>query len=390
MVIPHSHTWFWTQICVASLIRNPPCVEGFEARIVVVDNSPWSPAIKTLWPWVYNVNSYPVRIMNNHKSNKFHASALDCVVEMCEFDYLMSLETDVMALRPTWLQWFVDMMRPTDYAVGMWHHEQFVNPSCTLYRGDVLRDMMGWCKTHPSPNTLRWGPLFGKSAPLDSNLTPDVLSDPRDLDAAQAGFREWVAGPFAEKRGWPAGTELKEQPSGQMKGPGWYEPGQQLHHWAVQAGYTYTVCPTMTTKRADGLPLQTMYGGWGADEPSVYPPGGRTALGPMLHDHRRQLEAVELFGNAETAHLWGGTRALDILKHDVTCQFVKRETPGWLAREARFWRQVVPPDVRDQTLGLIRKFGWHTTGQGTPDVTDRDRAAAQFVRECYEAGGVTW
>lgn len=306
-----------------------------------------------------------LHIMPNYKSNKFHASALDCVVEKFKFDYLMALETDVLALRPTWLQWFVDQMRPTDYAVGHWHHENFVNPSCTLYRGSVLRDMMVWCKANKEPNTLRWGPRFGKSQ-LISERQPE--RDYKDWYGEQI---DWIAGTFAEKRGWPAGTVLvKEQPSGQLKGPGWYEPGQMLHHWAVEAGYIYTVCPTLTTN-VNNVPVQTLYG-------------------TTMPNPQRQLEAVELFGNAETAHMWGGTRALDIVKHDVTCNFVKSNTPGWLAREARFWKEVVPPDVQEQTLELIRKYGWHYTGQGNDHVTDRDRAAALFIRTCYASGGVEW
>ena len=341
--------------------RNPPQAEGFEVAIVIVDNSPWSPAIRGICDTALGDG---VKVIPNHKSNKFHASALDCVVEDYEFDYLMALETDVIALRPTWLQWFVDKMRPTDFAVGMWHHEQFVNPSCTLYRGEVLRDMMEWCKNHPDPNVLRWGPLFGKTQ-LISERQP--ARDYKDWFGEQI---EWIAGPFAEKRGWAAGTVLREAPSGQEKGPGWYEPGQQLHHWAVEKGYTYAVCPYLTTD-INNLPLQTLYGA-------------------TIPDPQRQLEAVEMFGKAETAHLWGGTRALDILKHPVTCQFVKSHTPEWLAREARFWRHVVPSDIQTQTLDLIRKWGWHITGQGTDYVSDRDREAAVFVKECYEHGGVTW
>lgn len=368
VVIPHSHTWFWTQVCVASLARNPPVAEGDDVEVIVVDNSPWSPAVRglkdtDLWPG-YCKRDVGLTIRPNHKSNKFHASALDCVVEKCDFDFLLAMETDVLALRPTWLQWFVDQMRPNDYAVGMWHHESFVNPSCTLYRGSVLREMMSWCKSHPDPNVLRWGPLFGKSQPI-SDRQPE--RDYLDWYGEQV---DWIAGPFAEKRGWPAGMELREQPSGQLKGPGWYEPGQALHHWAVEAGHTYTVCPTMTTNVA-GVPVQTFYGS-------------------TMPDPQRQLESVEMFGNAEAVHLWGGTRALDILKHPVTCQFVKANTPGWLAREARFWRDVVPADVRERTLDLIRQHGWHITGQGTDHVTDRDREAAAFVRECYAQGGVTW
>lgn len=385
-VIPHSHSWFWSQVCVASLKRNPPKAEGYATEIIVVDNSPWSPAIRGITDTELGKG---VTVIPNHKGNKFHASALDCVVEDYDFAYLMALETDVMALKPHWLQWFIDQMRPSDYAVGMWHHEQFINPSCTLYRGDVLKKMQKWCVEEAPQNELRWGENFSVAAPLDHNLhlVPNAAEVMRNM-------REWIGGPFAEKRGWPSGTMLKEQPSGQLKGPGWYEPGQQLHHWAVNDGYTYTVCPSLTTKRGgDNMPLQTVYGAWGEEEfRKTYPPSARMGCGDLGHDHNRQLEAVELFGNGQTAHLWGGTRALDILKHDVTCGFVKANTPAWLAREARFWRAVVPQDVQAQTLDLIRRYGFHITGQGN-DVAggnQRDRDAAEYVRQCYGAGGVVW
>lgn len=358
VAIPHSHTWMWSQICTASLVRNPPLAEGCEVEIVVIDNSPWSPAIRGICDTMLGDG---VTIIPNSKTNKFHASALDCVVEDFEFDYLMALETDVLALQPTWLQWFMDKLRPMDFAVGMFHHESFINPSCTLYQGDVLRRMLSWClgdgklrlKHQEAPqDELRWGPDFSLTAPLDNNLP---LSE--NSASVLQGMKDWIAGPFAEKRGWPAGTVLKEQPSGQLKGPGWYEPGQQLHHWAVDAGYTYTVCGTQTEYKEPGLPTSTRYGD-GAD--------------------------------MQTMHMWGGTRALDILKHLVTCGFVKKWTPFWLEREARFWSATVPPDVQVQTLDLIRKYGWYYRGQGSDHISDRDREAAAFVRECYAVGGVTY
>lgn len=384
VAIPHSHTWFWSQTCVASLLRNPPVAEGYEIQMVVVDNSPWSPAIKgitdTWFGRSISLRKNPIYVAENTKANKFHASALDYVVERYDFDYLMALETDVLALRSTWLQWFVDQMRDTDFAVGHWHHENFVNPSCTLYRGSVLRVMAKWCRANPEPDLLRWGPNFDKTAPLDNNIGPEHVDALRDL-------RGWIAGPFADKRGWSEGTHLKEKPSGQEKGPGWYEPGQMLHHWAVDAGYTYVVCPTHTTN-VNNVPVQTVYG-----------PAWETKALTDQSDGR-QLEWSELIGSCpkeygdgscgQTVHLWGGTRALDIIKHDVTCEFVKKCTPGWLAREARFWRAVVPADVQEQTLDLIRKFGWHYTGQGSDHVSQRDRDAAEFVRSCYREGGVEW
>lgn len=364
VAIPHSHSWFWVQTCVAALKRNPPVAKGFDVEIVVVDNSPWSPAIK-------GISETPLgkglTIVSNGKSNKFHASALDWVVEKFDFDYLMALETDVLALRPTWLQWFVDQIQPTTYfAVGHWHHEKFINPSCTLYRGSVLREMLEWCKTKAPQDCLRWGEQFEREAPLDNNL-----HNAENPATALLNIKDWICGPFAEKRGWPAGTVLDGlNPSGQFKGAGWYEPGQQLHHWALNNGYSYTTCYTMTTE-VNNLPVQTLYGS-------------------TMPDPKRQLEAIELFGNAETAHMWGGTRALDIIKHPVTCGFVKANTPGWLAREARFWRYVVPTDIQIMTLKMIQKYGWHITGQGADYVSQRDKEAAEYVRSCYERGGVTW
>ena len=116
----------------------------------------------------------------------------------------------------------------------------------------------------------------------------------------------------------------------------------------------------------------------------------QTIYGATMPDPLRQLSAVELSGNGETVHLWGGTRALDIIKHDVTCDFVKSNTPFWLAREARFWRETVPTGIQKLTLDLIRHYGWYITGQGNDHVTDRDRTAAEYVRDCYARGGVEW
>lgn len=361
VAIPHSHTWFWTQTCLASLVRNPPKAEGYDVKIVIVNNSPWSPAIEGALLFATQLNA---DVFVNPKSNKFHASALDAVVERYDCDLFMALETDVLALRPTWLQWFVSQMKCHDFAVGHWHHEQFVNPSCTLYDGEVLRAMSEWCAYRAPQDELRWGEKFSLTAPLDNNLP--LSENPASV---LQGLKDWISGPFAEKRGWPEGTTLIESPSGQLKGPGWYEPGQQLHHFAVQAGYTYTVCPTLTTKRADHMPLQTLYGS-------------------TMPDPERQLEARELFGNAETAHMWGGTRALDILKHPVTCQFVGSNTPFWLAREARYWRETIPNNIQEHTLSLINRLGWHITGQGSDHISERDYEAAAFVQRCYADGGI--
>lgn len=375
LVIPHSHTWLWTQTCLSSLQRFPPVADDCSVKIVVVDNSPWSPAIKGAELFK------DVIILPNMKEMKGHSMALDYVVTCSEmevankvenpvighFDYLIAWETDVLALKPDWLQWFLNQLKSTDYAVGAWHHEQFVNPSCTLYKGDAVREMLAWCRQIKERNRLRWGPDFSNADPIDRNV-PDHMTEKIDE------LLSWVCGPFAEKRGWPSGTRLKETPSGQPKGPGHYEPGQQFHHWAVEAGYTYTICPTVTSRMYDPwgpLPLQTMYG--------------------VTEDPDRQLTPQELLDSpAKTTHMWGGTRALDIIKHGVTDAYINKYSSYWLVREAKFWKAFVPQNIQGQTLELIRKYGWHYRGQGTPNVTDRDKNAVEYVRSCYRGAGVEW
>lgn len=355
VAIPHSHTWFWTQSCVSALTRYPPRAEGVECHIVVVDNSwDWSPAIRGVEETKLRKR---VSILRNTKPRKFHASGLDCVVENYEFDYLMALETDALVLRHGWLEWFLGQMGDNTSAVGHYHHEGFINPSCTLYRGSVLREMSAWCKANNEP-VQNWGESFGNTRFLKVDGGEDMVS---------------LQGPFAETRGWPPGTVLKQQPSGQCKGPGWYEPGQALDHWAGEKGWAGVVCPNVTTFLQPGLPTQTLYG--------------------ITEDPRRNLEVQEMLdGQAYACHFWGGTRALDLLKHPVTDGFVLANMPFWLEREARVWNTVVPGDVRAETLALIKKHGWHTRGIAVPGaeaITDRDWEAVRTIEGHYRSGGVS-
>ncbi len=349
IAIPASHAWLWPQTCISSLLRYPPKAEGFEVQIVVVDNSwNWSPSIRGITETRLGDG---VTIHNNTKLNKFHASALDDVIEHFEFDYLMALETDVVALHKDWLQWFVTMIEDGGrFAVGHWHHESFVNPSCTIYRGDVLREMNAWCKANTSEEQ-RWGDNFEKSMKLN----------PGDLG--------WVNGPFADKRGWPEGHRNALEPSGKSKGFGWYEPGQMLFHWATDRGYPYMVCNTSHTE-VSGAPAQTIYG---QNQPDLA---------------TDQLELHQLWERGYTAHLWGGTRALDIIKHSVSDQFVLKQTPIWLRREARFWLEAVDADVREKTIELIKTHGWHTQSLGGPGGVERDAEAARYVNSIYREAGI--
>ena len=173
IAIPHSHTWFWTQTAVASLKRNPPkCNHDVEFKIVVIDNSDWSPAIRGITDTALGLG---VEVVKNQKPCPFHASALDFIIETVEFDYLMAWETDVLALSPDWFDWFYDQIHTDEkvFSVGHWHHEAFINPSCTIYRGSVLREMLDWCRSI-GHEEQRWGRDFNDSKPLDPGMIRSI------------------------------------------------------------------------------------------------------------------------------------------------------------------------------------------------------------------------
>jgi hypothetical protein len=354
VAIPSSHSWFWLQTCVACLQRFPPKCDGVECKVVVVDNSwDWSPAIKGI---TQTRLGNGIHVWNNQCNTKNHASGLDEVVRHFDFDYLFTLETDVAVLRDEWLPWFMEMLDrdPHWFAVGHWHHEQFINPSCTLYRGSVLRDMLAWSRQNSTVYAW-WGENFEKVEPLLSI------------------FAEDMQGPFAERRGWPTGTKLNERPTGLTKGPGHYEPGQSLYHWARDTSngdWGYLACRTETVERSHHWPVQTLYG-----------------IAPR--NYEAELETLLAAPNgACAAHFWLGTGALNILKHNDIDPASEKYRAFALPREARFWRQAVPADVQEETLKLIRKYGWYTKSLRGPEICAEDRKAVQVIQEYYRQGGV--
>lgn len=369
IAIPMSHGWLWPQTCISALKRYPPSANDCECKIVVVNNAAdWSDSSRGITDTrlgdgievIDNPSPYP---------GKCHGAALDTVIKGYEFDYLFALETDTVVLRHGWLAWFMDQLEPDSFAAGHWHIEQFINPACTLYRGEALRAMLDWSQQNMSA-TLRWGPNFENTAEC-TDCHPENLR-----------------GPFNERRGWPRGTVFRETPTGQMKGPGHYEPGQALYHWARSDGWDYRAVPTATAFKALHWPYQTLYG---EDQP-----------------FSREYELGELAnaGTAYACHFWLGTGGLNILKHPITAHD-RRYMEYGLAREARFWLQGVDADVREQTIALIRKHGWHTAsirgdaGAVTTDTyenlpleslrgppTAADLAAAAEVEAIYRANGV--
>ena len=335
IAIPVAYTYFFQDSCIAQLQKFDPGVRDVE--IVIVSNAyDWCPSIQNMIDWATEDDlQIPMEVAENDRASKWHGTALDYVVEYYDADYLFTMEPDVLVLQDNWLKWFADQMRPDVFSIGHWHGEGFINPSATLYRMPALKEALSEFKANCDPY-MYWGPNFERK--------DNIL-------AHYDKFLEDV-GPFSEKRGWPPGTKLNgPSPSGQLRGPGWYEPAQQLHHWAIEKNWSYIsvsckheICP----ERA--IPTGTFYG----------------------ED-----------GNFQIVHLWGGTRALDLLKHPISDPTVTHNMGFWLEREAEIWCQIVPKERRDITLKLIKDDGWYNR-----PMTDREIEAIKVIQGYYEKGGI--
>lgn len=338
IALPIAHTWLLQDACLSQLTKFDP---GFSnIKLVVVTNShDWCPSYENVVDWSMRDDlPFPIEVIKNDRNAAWHGTALDCVIEHYDADYFFAMEPDVLILSDDWLTWFLRKMEsePNCFSVGHWHGEGFINPSATLYRMDLLKEAFREFRSNKDPN-MYWGPNFERSENIIAHYE-------RFLDDV---------GPFSEKRGWPPGTQLKgPTPTGQLRGPGWYEPAQQLHHWAVEKGFSYVSVPCRhDIDPTRMIPVGTFYG----EDPDFY-----------------------------CVHIWGGTRCLDILKHPVSDPTVSNNAEFWLRREAALWKQVVQTDRQEATLQLMREKGWYNR-----PMTEREEAAVRTVMGYYEKEGVT-
>lgn len=334
IAIPIGHTYFFNDSCISQLQKFDPGIR--EVKIVIVSNAfAWSSSIQPIMDWsIEDGLNIPMEMAMNDRYACWHGTALDYVVEHYDADYLFTMESDVLVLQDDWLKWFVTQIRDDVFSIGHWHGEGFINPSATLYRMHALKQALLEFRANKDP-MMYWGQNFERADNILAHYDK-FLDD---------------VGPFSEKRGWPPGTKLKMTPSGQLRGPGWYEPAQQLHHWAIEKNYNYVFVPCKHEIHPErGIPVGTFYG----EE-----------------------------GNYQVVHLWGGTRALDLLKHPVSDPTVTHNMGFWLEREAEIWCQIVPKERQERTLELYRKNGWFNRV-----MTEREIEAVKVIEGHYRKGGL--
>lgn len=336
IAIPVAHTILYQDICLSQLLKFDPGIN--DIKVVIVSNAfDWSPTIENMVDLALDDHHpFQIEVAQNDRAAKWHGTALDYVVEYYDSEYLFTMEPDVLILADDWLKWFLEKAKNGNiFSVGHWHGEGFINPSATLYRMDALKDAFSEFRANQDPN-MYWGPNFERF----QSILPHYDRFLEDV------------GPFSEKRGFSPGTKLKgPEPSGMLRGAGWYEPAQQLHHWAVEKGYDYEAVPCRHDIDPErSIPIGTYYG----NEPDFY-----------------------------LVHLWGGTRALDLLKHPVEDPTVKNNMEFWLKREAELWMKLVPEDRKEVTRRLFKEKGWFNR-----EISDREAHAVREILKYYQAGGI--
>ncbi len=307
IAMAHGHTPKWLQSSIYSLKANSNVVES---DIYVACTWPGHPSIRAI---TTNDLGHGVTTIDCQRRKHSHATGLEEILEHIAdkgYDYMFCMETDCKALRPGWLDWFVNQVKD-DPQIGIagffWHegdHHYNINPSGTLYKMDMLLQYHKEARENNSdvfyhPNGNRLG--------TDAGMDPTI----KDL-----------VGCFAETRGIkdPTPQQLDVIVKG-VPQAAWFEPGAWLYarlqgEWKevrVQCDHIYMQYPGHTA------PEGTYYGG--------------------------KAEAYFI-------HYWGGTRAYDWKKHPINDNFVRSCAPAWIAREDKIWRETVPSCYQDVVYQL--------------------------------------
>ena len=306
----HGHCPKWLQTAIYSLKKNP---NRTESDIYVACSWPGHPSIRAITETDLGEG---VTLVDCVRRKHSHATGLEEILESIAdkgYEYMFCMETDCRAIKPGWLDWFVNFLdgKPDVGIAGFfWHegdHHYNINPSATLYRMDML------LKYHKEARENNSDVFYH---PRGNRLGTDPGMDPTIKD---------VVGCFAETRGIkdPTPKQLETVTRG-VPQAAWFEPGQWLY-CRLQGEWGEVRVPV------DHIYMQ--YPGHTAPEGTYY--GGKA--------------------DPQFIHYWGGTRCYDWKKHPVTCNFVKSCAPSWIKREDKIWRETVPAIYHEKVHELNRE-----------------------------------
>lgn len=317
IALSHGHAAKWLQVIIHTLKTMD---NDTKADIYVAATWPGHPSIKAITETSLGEN---VTIHECVKRRQSHATGLDEILEKITplgYEYMFCTETDCMACKPGWLDWFVSQIESKEncaMAGFFWNegtNHYNINPSATLYRVDVLARYHK--EVLDNMEGMFWHPR-GNRADTDAGMDPTIKE---------------VAGVFSETRGIKSpNSEQEKQILQGVPQAAWFEPGAWLYYRSL-GEYEHVA-----------VPVDHIYRQWA---------GGRAPEGTFYG------------GKADPyfIHFWGGTRAWDHLKHPVSDRFVKGCSPQWLDREHYVWQNVVPNEHKAIVTEIYSELGLEGIG----------------------------
>ena len=317
IALSHGHAAKWLQVILHSL---KTMNNDIEADIYVAHTWPGHPSIKAITETALGDN---VHVMDCVRRKTSHATGLDELLEhigTLDYEYMFCTETDCIAVKDGWLDWYVNFME-RDPKVGMaglfWNegkNHYNINPSATLYRVDMLLKYHKEVRDNNEPTFYH---PRGNRPDTDQEMDAEI---------------KVVAGAFSETRGIKdPSNEQKEQILHGVPQAAWFEPGSWIYYRSI-GEYSYAAVPNDH--------IYHTVGGYRTPEGTYY---GNKADPWFIH-------------------YWGGTRAWDHLKHPVEDRFVKSCSPHWLDREHAVWEKYVPAEYRAKVDEIYAELGLEGMG----------------------------
>ena len=317
IALSHGHASKWLQVIIHSLRTME---NDIDTDIYVAATWPGHPSLKAITETPLGDN---VHIHECVRRRQSHATGLDEVLELIaerEYKYMFCTETDCMAMKPGWLDWFVQQMQSKEncgMAGFFWNegtNHYNINPSATLYDVEMLLKYNQECRDNNEG--IFWHPR-GNRMDTDGGMDPNIKE---------------VVGCFAETRGIkdPSPEQRKQIEKG-VPQAAWFEPGAWLYYRSL-GEYEHVA-----------VPVDHIYQQWA---------GGRAPEGTYYGGK----------ANCQFVHFWGGTRAWDHLKHPVSDRFVKGCSPQWLDREQQVWCSTVPEEYRMKVVEIYKELGLEGMG----------------------------
>ncbi len=315
VVIPAAFAARWLQICVAALKQHK---NATDFDILIVDNSPGHPSIKTITETRLGEG---VKVVDPPAPNiAGHQVALDMAIDMVETPWFITWETDVQVLRDGWLDWLLSFAKDEYVAIIGWYwagdyadDRHYISPAGALYRTRILKMLKEECLRNKDMAVC-----YGRK--MDKRI--DIMKEYPHTGGKMINMGIW--GPFLESRGF-----------GNV-----YPYSNQKDHWTPEPGnWVYNRCSMQW--EVIHLPGRFVVNDEIKNAVNLGVPYKYTDVGP---------EGEEAYFR----HHWAGTVSKNFVKHKIP-PWDMEKMQFWLKREYRIWEEVVPEDVRKLTLkkGLV-------------------------------------